>query len=152
VAAERAKHVYKNEYQYGEDITVNARFAPSDKMKPTVVTTEVINGTKTAVVAIRGTKGFKDWMLNFNESPVSSKEILQEPCLWHTGFLRMAYDMQVQVAEAITALKDTGVLLFTGHSAGGAMAQLFFALSMRAETPLGKATQGKCKHSPTFKI
>ncbi|KAK3987529.1 Alpha/Beta hydrolase protein [Cladorrhinum sp. PSN332] len=92
------------------------------------------------VVAVRGSVTMSDWLVNGNGEGASS----QIPGLsggdadprWHTGFLRVVKTMQDEVAQAIRQQLDSCTdqpelpldVLFTGHSAGGAIAQIFYAM------------------------
>lgn len=59
----------------------------------------------------------------------------------------MAIDMQERIAHAIkrAAAADGSIneLLFTGHSAGGAVAQILFALSMVEGSLMNEFASGK---------
>lgn len=52
------------------------------------------------------------------------------------------------MARAITRVASQNdrpeQILFTGHSAGGAISQILFALSMQRDSPLAVAVQGIC--------
>lgn len=53
---------------------------------------------------------------------------------WHRGFLTVAEAMEKPltqgIAEFIRREGPIASLLFSGHSAGGAVAQIFYAMSM----------------------
>ncbi|RAL00057.1 uncharacterized protein BO80DRAFT_435445 [Aspergillus ibericus CBS 121593] len=74
-----------------------------------------------------------DWMVNGNGEPITPSQSIGEPAAgYHKGYLAVAEAMQMRLAEGILvaagAPRDMG-LLFTGHSAGGGMAQLFYAMA-----------------------
>ncbi|KAK3935139.1 hypothetical protein QBC46DRAFT_56486 [Diplogelasinospora grovesii] len=76
-----------------------------------------------------------DWMVNGNGEPIFSQDLGETlaTAQFHRGFLAVAEAMQEELAKRIaatvTALKAQHIdLLLTGHSAGGAMAQLFYAM------------------------
>lgn len=99
-----------------------------------------------------------DWLVNFNAETTMAPEVgyLLEPHIailetytrqelphipaeWHKGFLAVAQDMKDRIFQSIdNALPATATvpgstggihLLFTGHSAGGAVAKLLYAMS-----------------------
>jgi len=52
---------------------------------------------------------------------------------WHSGFLNVACAMADELAEVLdkefnNEPKENVSILFAGHSAGGAMAQIFYAM------------------------
>jgi hypothetical protein len=87
-----------------------------------------------------------DWLLNVNGDPISSK-YLDETTLWHQGFLQVALKMEPHIASFVKQVcsRDESLqqILITGHSAGGAIAQILYALSMRLGSAIAKAIQGK---------
>lgn len=85
------------------------------------------------VFAIRGSKGIDDWRTNFANDPASPAGFLDDAGnLCHEGFLRCARKMVRPIAERLREMlqqdpKRAGcALLLTGHSAGGAVAQLLY--------------------------
>ena len=123
------------------------------------VSASVLKGTKamvlkslplddmnTIVFAIRGTSSFMDWAINFRLAPTSPKGVLDdEGNLTHVGFLGVAKSMIAPVAARLTTLlqenpsRRTASLLITGHSAGGAVAQLLY-MHMISETVSSELT------------
>ena len=61
--------------------------------------------------------------------------------------MKSAIAMEEQITEAISSLKskkeNIETILFTGHSAGGAIAQMFYAMSFSRNTRLSKVVAGK---------
>lgn len=91
----------------------------------------------TVVFAIRGSQNFMDWAVNYNSSPSSPKDFLDDPSnLCHAGFLYVARRMIKPVADRLRVLlqenpaRSNCSLLITGHSAGGAVAALLYAHMM----------------------
>jgi hypothetical protein len=99
-----------------------------------------IDDMNTIVFAIRGSQTFMDWAVNIRQAPTSPKGFLDDRGnLCHAGFLCVAKFMVPQVAARLRTLlqedpsRSTASLLITGHSAGGAVAQLLFAHMMSTE-------------------
>lgn len=93
-----------------------------------------IDNLNTIVFAIRGTQTFMDWAVNFKEAPSAPTGFMDNPDNFcHTGFLQVAKAMIRPVAERLRELlqqdpsRGLASLLITGHSAGGAVAQLLYA-------------------------
>jgi len=129
-------------------------FEPVRDIKATVFDTESIGGQETFVVAFRGSVTLGDWSLNFNGKPTVSKKLLDGTVGWHQGFLRVAEKMEpriVQVTEYLRARQShIKSILFTGHSAGGAIAQIFYAASQSPQSSMSKAVSGLIVHCITF--
>ena len=99
----------------------------------------------TTMVTVRGSAGFNDWLVNFNGAPVQAvmgHGPPQRPRACHEGFITVANRMQESVVKAIVekldGMANTGRavdLVFTGHSAGGAIAKLFYAISSSSDSP-----------------
>lgn len=105
-----------------------------------------LDDMNTIVFAIRGTTSFMDWAINFRIAPTSSKDFLDdEGNLAHVGFLGVAKAMIAPVAARLKTLlqenpsRRTASLLITGHSAGGAIAQLLY-MHMMSETASSELT------------
>lgn len=105
-----------------------------------------LDDMNTIVFAIRGTSSFMDWAINFRIAPTSSEGFLDdEGNLAHVGFLGVAKSMIGPVAARLTTLlqenpsRRTASLLITGHSAGGAIAQLLY-MHMMSETVSSELT------------
>ena len=67
---------------------------------------------------------------------------------WHSGLLNVAFAMADKLAEVLDGEfhnkpKEKCSILFTGHSAGGAMAQIFYAMGGFPKTKLGSSLKGK---------
>ncbi|KAK4031364.1 hypothetical protein C8A01DRAFT_42175 [Parachaetomium inaequale] len=108
------------------------------------------------VVAIRGTASIHDWMVNLNpgscsDSPVEDKDEFLgkdkngDNYHAHAGFLASAKEMLLRVCEEIAkavndfrnsrtqAVSGGLQLVFTGHSAGGAVAAMLYAHFMKPQ-------------------
>jgi len=93
-----------------------------------------LDDMNTIVFAIRGSVSFTDWGMNFRLAPASPEGFLDDPGnLCHAGFLSIAKSMIKPVAARLRTLleenpsRSASSLLITGHSAGGAVAQLLYA-------------------------
>ena len=117
-----------------ENHQIHAHFMVSGSMKSTLVTTTQFEDSKLLVVTIRGTASFDDWLLNINGDPETSPHF-DNPNLCHRGFLQMAVAMQEKIAAVVRRIglssSPPEQILFRGHSAGGAIAQLLYMLSMQ---------------------
>ena len=97
------------------------------------------------VIAIRGSKwNVIDWWINFRPAPTQPIRFLDdEGNLCHAGFLHVARKMILPVATRLIQLlqqstsREMPSLLITGHSAGGAVANLLYSHMM--------ATSRQCK-------
>ncbi|OAL42836.1 hypothetical protein IQ07DRAFT_606390 [Pyrenochaeta sp. DS3sAY3a] len=80
------------------------------------------------VVAVSGTRGLKDWMVNLRNSAAEPEDILGEKRnLCHSGFLETVRLLIDPLALSLSAVENGVTLLFTGHSAGAAIASLLYA-------------------------
>ena len=135
---------------------------PTGKEKEDHIAASVLHGTKamtlkslpiddmnTVVFAIRGSGSFIDWAVNFRPAPTSPRGFLDDAAnLCHAGFLCVAKSMVRPVADRLRTLlqedpsRSAASLLITGHSAGGAVAQLLYAhmLSDAVESELTQLT------------
>jgi len=93
-----------------------------------------LDDKNTIVFAIRGTSTFMDWTVNMRQEPLSPQGFLDDADNYcHAGFLQVAKAMIRPVAERLRTLlqedpsRGLASLLITGHSAGGAVAQLLYA-------------------------
>jgi len=90
-----------------------------------------LDGAQYLVVAIRATRTPWDWMVNFNSKPAECTE-LGNKFKCHKGFLLVARNMKApienSITERISLLGRPTNVIFTGHSAGAAVAQLLFSL------------------------
>ncbi|KAH6656434.1 Alpha/Beta hydrolase protein [Truncatella angustata] len=97
----------------------------------------------TIVIAIRGTASIHDWMVNLNDGPeipiedaFMGKDMSDNLYRAHAGFLEGAKEMLPEVAiklaqvvdnfSQITSKAKKPSLVFTGHSAGGAVAAMLY--------------------------
>jgi hypothetical protein len=92
-----------------------------------------VDDRNTIVFAIRGTSTFMDWTVNMRQEPASPAGFLDDADNYcHAGFLQVAKAMIAPVAERLRTLlqedpsRGLASLLITGHSAGGAVAQLLY--------------------------
>lgn len=97
------------------------------------------------VIAIRGSQwNVIDWAVNFTVDPATPTGFLDDEIPCHEGFLEVARAMVRPVAARLRQLvqenksRRSSSLLFTGHSAGGAVANLLYMhmLSQRVESEL----------------
>ncbi|KAF1928891.1 alpha/beta-hydrolase [Didymella exigua CBS 183.55] len=151
MAADASFAAYKD-YNHAEN-TLLSRIARDRKF----MTLSVIDldQTRALVVSIRGTVTKDDWMLNFNNKPKHAPRLLNGQLKWHEGFLTVAEAMEPHLTKQIKELlKHEGPIdsvLFSGHSAGGAVAQIFYAMSMsRLYDLAGVVTGFKQVHCITF--
>ncbi|KAF8459250.1 Alpha/Beta hydrolase protein, partial [Kalaharituber pfeilii] len=96
------------------------------------------------VIAVKGSRSAVDWMVNSNGTPRSVGDFCNlshllpptrsatkhpDPVKAHSGFLHCAHALLPQVRQELHKLIkefNTHNVLFTGHSAGGAVASLLF--------------------------
>lgn len=81
------------------------------------------------VVAVRGTKSTVDKMVNLNIAPKSVDGFIIPGFEAHAGFLTAAKELEREVSKSIDQAFRAGQskrVLFTGHSAGAAVASLLF--------------------------
>ncbi|KAJ5499365.1 Lipase class 3 [Penicillium expansum] len=110
--------------------------------KAMVVKSLPIDDMNTIVFAIRGTQSFLDWAVNVRAAPTSPTGFLDDPSNYcHSGFLSVARKMVAPVAARLRSLLEEDPtrmsysLVFTGHSAGGAVASLLY-LHLLSESPV----------------
>lgn len=128
---------------------------PSGRERHSYVDSDWIHGTKAMVVkslpiddmntivfAIRGTQSFLDWAVNVRAAPTSPTGFLDDASNFcHSGFLSVARKMVAPVAARLRDLLEEDPtrmsysLVFTGHSAGGAVASLLY-LHLLSESPV----------------
>lgn len=105
----------------------------SKNIKAMIVNDQLIDGTRVVIVAIRGTQFqcLSDWSVNKDADPVSPVDFLDnEENACHSGFLQVAKAMISQVSKQLRehpASSEMPSLLFTGHSAGGAVAAMLYS-------------------------
>jgi hypothetical protein len=145
LAADMSKQVYDDKLKTTPEVVVHHFLRLKTDMKPTTISTVNHGNTKILVVAIRGTVTTDDWLLNVNGDPIVEKA-LDENFRWHQGFVRMALTMEKQIAKFVWDVASRNdqleQVVFTGHSAGGAIAQILYALSMRLDSAIAQAIRG----------
>ncbi|KAK4542956.1 hypothetical protein LTR36_005954 [Oleoguttula mirabilis] len=132
-AAQASIDVYNRPPKNQRDYYTDAD--PKLGTKATIVKSQPIDDRKLIVVAIRGTKwNMVDWTVNFTIAPTQPVGFLDdEGNACHAGFLEVARAMVRPVAAQLRRLIEedpswaTSSVLFTGHSAGGAVASLLYA-------------------------
>ena len=115
--------------------------------KAMVLKSITMDDKKLIVIAIRGSQwNCRDWAVNFDSEPSPPDGFLDDSgnaC--HAGFLQVARSMVVPVANRLRELLEQAPnrlegtsLLFTGHSAGGAVASLLYMhmFSKKSNNPL----------------
>lgn len=129
LAAQAAKDVHKMA-RTSEDIL----FVPGSTfgtIKSFASFKHTLDGAQYLVVAIRATRTPWDWMVNFNSEPAECTE-LGNKFKCHKGFLLVARNMKAlienSITERISSLGRPTNVIFAGHSAGAAVAQLLFSL------------------------
>ncbi|KAK0649819.1 Alpha/Beta hydrolase protein [Cercophora newfieldiana] len=145
LAAARAKSVYQDTPLSSQDTILRPS---NDSKKVSISLDERPNNNSVLVVAIRGTTSYYDWLVNLNGDPApptvatSSADSSQT---YHSGFLSVATRMQDAVASAVSEKLSTMVncprnvnLLLTGHSAGGAVAKLLYAMASWPDSPFAR--------------
>ncbi|KAH7312484.1 Alpha/Beta hydrolase protein [Stachybotrys elegans] len=102
-----------------------------------------LDSQNTLIIAVRGTKGAADHMVNLNSELRDASSLLKfsgyrDPILAHSGFLACAKSIRASlIREIIRQMnRDPGLsqVIFTGHSAGGAVSSLVF-LSLLCDLP-----------------
>ncbi|KAH8727418.1 hypothetical protein GQ44DRAFT_770438 [Phaeosphaeriaceae sp. PMI808] len=95
------------------------------------------------VVAVSGTRGLKDWMVNLKNNASEPKGVLGEKRnLCHTGFLETVRLLINPLALSLSTVERGLTLLFTGHSAGAAIASLLYAhVGTTKTSPLAKVAE-----------
>ncbi|KAF1962259.1 alpha/beta-hydrolase [Byssothecium circinans] len=131
----------------GENLAANLFFGTVKAMHVRLFGADLDNNgslTPVVVVAIRGTASVRDWSVNFNHSSnnhTQAGDFLGETpekstYKVHSGYLESAIQSVSALEEAIlrllldqslTRFLEPPQLLFTGHSAGGAVASILYA-------------------------
>jgi hypothetical protein len=105
----------------------------SKGIKAMIIDDQLIDNSRLVVVSVRGTQcqSFADWSVNKAAKPVKPVGFLDdEENTCHAGFLQVAKAMLGQVAAQLQqhpASSERPSLLFTGHSAGGAVAAMLYS-------------------------
>jgi hypothetical protein len=98
-----------------------------------IIDDQLIDDSRFVIVSIRGTefRCLADWSVNKAADPASPVGFLDdEENACHAGFLKVAKAMAGQVAAQLQqhpASSERPSLLFTGHSAGGAVAAMLYS-------------------------
>lgn len=117
-------------------LTRKGAYTPADSskdIKAMIVDDQFIDGSRLVIVSIRGTQfqSLRDWTVNTAANPTNPSGFLDdEENLCHAGFLQVAKAMVNQIASQLQqhpASSEKPSLLFTGHSAGGAVAALLYS-------------------------
>ncbi|KAF2034075.1 alpha/beta-hydrolase [Setomelanomma holmii] len=105
----------------------------SKDIKAMIIDDQLIDDSRLVIVSIRGTEfsSLSDWSVNKAADPVQPTGFLDdEENACHAGFLNVTKAMVNQVAtqlQQLPASVEKPSLLFTGHSAGGAVAALLYS-------------------------
>ncbi|RFU31954.1 hypothetical protein B7463_g4369, partial [Scytalidium lignicola] len=105
----------------------------SKDIKAMIVGDQLIDDSRLVIVSIRGTqfKSLSDWAVNKAAKPAKPVGFLDdEENACHAGFLQVTKAMVGQVAAQLQqhpASSERPSLLFTGHSAGGAVAAMLYS-------------------------
>ncbi|KAF2765856.1 alpha/beta-hydrolase, partial [Teratosphaeria nubilosa] len=133
---------------------------PRRGIKATIIKSQPVDDRKLLIVAIRGSQWkLVDWTVNVAASPSPPEGFLDdEGNACHAGFLAIAKAMVPAVAAQLRRLVQeepewiTSSMLFTGHSAGGAVASLLYLHMLSSQTSELTALAGVFKrvHCVTF--
>lgn len=131
-AASASTDVYKRPRRGEKEDYIAANWRQGTKAM--VLKSQPVDHENMIVIAVRGSQwNVMDWAVNFTVEPVSPAGFLDdEGNACHEGFLQVARSMIVPVAARIRQLLEqnpsraSSSLLFTGHSAGGAVANLLY--------------------------
>jgi hypothetical protein len=116
--------------------TRRGTYTPADTskdIKAMIIDDQLIDESRLLIVSIRGTQFqcLSDWSVNKAANPVKPTGFLDdEENACHAGFLQVAKAMVVQIATMLQqhpASSEKPTLLFTGHSAGGAVAAMLYS-------------------------
>ncbi|CAG7920220.1 unnamed protein product [Penicillium olsonii] len=139
LAAKYSRQVYDKPSGHEKHSYVNSDWRQGTKAM--VVKSLPVDDMNTIVFAIRGTQSFMDWAVNVHTAPTSPQGFLDDPSnRCHSGFLSVARKMVAPVAARLRSLLEEDPnrmaysLIFTGHSAGGAVASLLY-LHLLSESP-----------------
>ena len=131
-AAEASLAVYKRPRRGEREEYVSANWRQGTKAM--VLKSACADHENLIVIAIRGSQwNVMDWAVNFTVEPTAPTGFLDdEGNACHEGFLQVARSMIRPVAARLQQLVEQdpsrvgSTLLFTGHSAGGAVANLLY--------------------------
>ncbi|KAF2497245.1 alpha/beta-hydrolase, partial [Lophium mytilinum] len=119
-----------------QTLTRRGTYTPADTskdIKAMIVDDQLIDDSRLVIVSIRGTqfRCLSDWAVNKAANaakPVGFLDDEENAC--HAGFLQVTKAMVAQVAAQLQqhpASSERPSLLFTGHSAGGAVAAMLYS-------------------------
>lgn len=119
-----------------QSLTRHGTYTPANSskdIKAMIIDDQFIDDSRLVIVSIRGTqfKCLADWSVNKAAKPVKPVGFLDdEENACHAGFLQVTKAMVGQVAAQLQqhpASSERPSLLFTGHSAGGAVAAMLYS-------------------------
>jgi hypothetical protein len=119
-----------------QTLTRRGTYTPADSskdIKAMIIDDQLIDDSRLVIVSIRGTQcqSLSDWVVNKASNPVEPVGFLDdEENSCHAGFLQVAKAMVAQVTTQLQqhpASSERPSLLFTGHSAGGAVAAMLYS-------------------------
>lgn len=117
-------------------LTRRGTYTPADTskdIKAMIIDDQLVDNSRLVIVSFRGTefKSLADWAANKASNPAQPVGFLDdEENACHAGFLQVAKAMVGQVAAQLQqhpASSQSPSLLFTGHSAGGAVAAMLYS-------------------------
>ena len=145
LAADMSRQVYDISQDLPPNVVKLKIFDADNDMKLTLISTHVSAKERTLIVTVRGTVNTNDWLTNLNGELDTSK-VFQDNSMWHRGFFNIALKMQKKIAkflEGVSKGSEHDKILFTGHSAGGAIAQILYAMSMQDSTAISRVVEGR---------
>jgi Lipase (class 3) len=119
-----------------ESLTRRGTYTPADSskdIKAMIIDDQLIDDSRLVIISIRGTEfqSLSDWAVNKAANPAKPVGFLDdEENTCHAGFLQVTKAMVSQVAAQLQqhpASSERPSLLFTGHSAGGAVAAMLYS-------------------------
>jgi hypothetical protein len=139
MAAQASLDVYRRSSKDHNEDYVKADWRQGTKAM--IVNSRPVDDRNLIVIAIRGSKwNVIDWAVNFRPAPSEPIGFLDdEGNACHAGFLQVARAMVAPIAARLRTMLEqnpsraSSSLLFTGHSAGGAVASLLY-MHMMATT------------------
>ena len=143
LAAESSQHTYNKASGQEREIHIDADGRLGTKKM--ILKSVPIDAKNIIIFAIRGTHTLVDWGTNIHNTPRSPEGFLDDAGnLCHEGYLSAARRMMRPVAARLRFLLEENpdragsALIFTGHSAGGAVASLLFShmVSRHVQTDL----------------
>ncbi|SMR48510.1 unnamed protein product [Zymoseptoria tritici ST99CH_1E4] len=139
MAAQASLDVYRRPQKEEKEDYVKADWRQGTKAM--VINSRPVDDRNIIVIAIRGSRwNIIDWAVNFRPAPSEPIGFLDdEGNACHAGFLQVARAMVAPIATRLRNMLEqnpsraSSSLLFTGHSAGGAVASLLY-MHMMATT------------------